>query len=102
MKRRLFISHLGGHRMRRPSSVFICFALMLSSGACLSPALGRQSGTSGGTTEPQDVRLSVDTGNGKTQFQIGETIPLKLSFTSAAVKKYQINLATYDRSGRMH
>ena len=35
------------------------------------------------------------------QFRIGEIIPLKLSFSSAARSRYQINTAQYDRSGRM-
>lgn len=52
--------------------------------------------------QPQDVRFVVETADGRTRFRIGETIPLNLSFTSSAAKKYQINLAAYDRSGRMH
>ncbi len=67
------------------------------------PALGKQSATSGAVTQtPQDVRLQVQIDGGKTQFQTGEIVPLKLSFTSSAAKKYQINMATYDRSGRMN
>src|SRR2546429_9602679 len=54
------------------------------------------------TAQQSDVRLQVQIENGKTQFQMGEIIPLKLSFTSSTPKKYQINLATYDRSGRMN
>jgi len=52
--------------------------------------------------QPRDVRLQVQTADGTTRFRMGEVIPLKLSFTSSADKKYSINLATYDRSGRMH
>ena len=37
----------------------------------------------------------------KTKFRAGELIPLDLQFTSATSDRYQINLATYDRSGRM-
>jgi hypothetical protein len=43
------------------------------------------------------LQLSVT----KTKFRAGELIPLELEFTSAASDRYQINLATYDRSGRM-
>ena len=50
--------------------------------------------------QPADVRLQAETYNGRTRFQIGEIIRLKLSFTSSAPKKYQINMAEYDRSGR--
>ncbi|MGI4829352.1 MAG: hypothetical protein ACRYFU_14340 [Janthinobacterium lividum] len=35
-------------------------------------------------------------------FRIGERIPLELSFTSSSVNRYEINLASYDRSGRLH
>jgi hypothetical protein len=52
--------------------------------------------------QPRDVRLQVETAGGATRFRIGEVIPLRLSFTSTAAKKYRINLATYDRSGRMN
>ena len=52
--------------------------------------------------QPADVRLQAETYNGRTRFQIGEIIRLKLSFTSSALKKYQINMAEYDRSGRMN
>ncbi len=34
-------------------------------------------------------------------FHIGERIPLELSFSSTSVNRYEINLARYDRSGRM-
>src|ERR1051325_2632647 len=88
--------------MRHSPSVFICLALALSSGACAPPAFGKQSEASGTPApQPRDVRLAVETGNGKSQFQIGEIIPLKLTFTSSAPKKYQISMASYDRSGRM-
>jgi hypothetical protein len=51
--------------------------------------------------QPPDVGFQLQTDSGKTKFQIGEVIPLKLSFTSSTPKKYQINIATSDRSGRM-
>jgi hypothetical protein len=37
----------------------------------------------------------------KTEFRCGEVIPLNLVFTSATPDRYQISLASYDRSGRM-
>jgi hypothetical protein len=33
---------------------------------------------------------------------MGEVIPIELSFTSSIAKRYQLNMAGYDRSGRMH
>jgi hypothetical protein len=47
-------------------------------------------------TGPQ-LQLSVS----KTEFRSGEVIPLELAFTSTTPDRYQINMATYDRSGRM-
>src|SRR4051794_4561556 len=54
------------------------------------------------SAQASDVRLQVQTESGRTQFQMGEIISLKLTFTSSALKKYQINMASYDRSGRMN
>jgi hypothetical protein len=34
-------------------------------------------------------------------YRMGELIPLELSFTSQVPNRYQVNMATYDRSGRM-
>jgi hypothetical protein len=39
--------------------------------------------------------------NGKSQFYLGEVIALELTFTTKMPKRYQINMARYDRSGRM-
>jgi len=36
------------------------------------------------------------------EFHIGEIIPLQLSFSSIIKDRYQINMAQYDRSGRMN
>src|ERR1700733_1643819 len=38
----------------------------------------------------------------QTKFYLGEVVHLDLAFTSATPKRYQINLARYDRSGRMN
>lgn len=45
-----------------------------------------------------ELRLSTKS---KT-FHLGELIPLQLSFTSSRPKRYSINTASYDRSGRMN
>jgi len=50
---------------------------------------------------PPDVQLKVETKGGQTTFHIGEVIPLVLSFTSSSPKTYQIDMASYDRSGRL-
>lgn len=49
-------------------------------------------------TSPQ---LQVRTGDGQTIYQVGERIPLALSFTGPENKRFEINMASYDRSGRM-
>ena len=50
---------------------------------------------------PADVQLKVETKDGQTTFHIGEVIPLVLSFTSSSPNTYQIDMASYDRSGRL-
>jgi hypothetical protein len=76
--------------------------LVLCSPACMSLALAQLPSPPETKAQPPDVRLQLQTDSGKTKFQIGEMIPLKLSFTSSSHQKYQINMATYDRSGRMN
>jgi hypothetical protein len=46
-------------------------------------------------------RLTIATASGKDTFHIGERIPLVLSFTGPKDKRFAIDLASYDRSGRM-
>jgi hypothetical protein len=55
-------------------------------------------------TPPVDLNvvLKVSLANDRREFRIGETIPLQLSFSSTFKDRYQINLAQYDRSGRMN
>jgi len=48
-----------------------------------------------------NVILQVSSPSSQTEFHIGETIPLQLAFSSAVKDRYQINMAQYDRSGRM-
>ena len=49
----------------------------------------------------RNVLLSVSIESDQTEFHIGETIPLRLAFSSSVKDRYQINMAQYDRSGRM-
>jgi hypothetical protein len=55
-------------------------------------------------TPPIDpkVELKVSVAGNRHEFHIGEIIPLKLAFTSRVTKRYQLDEATYDRSGRMN
>ena len=54
-------------------------------------------------TPPVDrkVLLQVAVPGGRQAFRIGETIPIKLSFSSRVKDAYQLDEAQYDRSGRM-
>ena len=56
------------------------------------------------STPPVDrnVVLKISVANDQPEFRIGETIPLQLSFTSPLKDRYQMNMAQYDRSGRMN
>jgi hypothetical protein len=81
--------------MRYPLCAFVWLTLSCSTYLCWSSARAL-------SQQPKDIGLQVKTENGRTKFQTGELIPLKLSFTSSAAKKYQINMASYDRSGRMN
>lgn len=55
------------------------------------------------STRPVDpnVVLKVSIANDQREFRIGETIPVQLSFSSTVKDRYQVNMAQYDRSGRM-
>jgi hypothetical protein len=48
-----------------------------------------------------EVILTVSIASDRHEFHIGEIIPLQLSFTSPVNDRYQVNMAQYDRSGRM-
>jgi hypothetical protein len=54
-------------------------------------------------TPPIDpkVNFNVSIIGTRREFHIGEIIPLKLAYSSRAKKRYQLNDANYDRSGRM-
>ncbi len=48
------------------------------------------------------IVLEVSIATNQREFHIGETIPLQLSFSSTVKDHYQVNMAQYDRSGRMN
>jgi hypothetical protein len=49
---------------------------------------------------PSDVRLEIQTQNQQKSFYIGQIIPIELRFSSATPATYQLDMASYDRSGR--
>src|ERR1041385_4319194 len=50
---------------------------------------------------PAGVSFVIQTRNNQTRFRQGEVISLQLSFSSNQPKKYYLDAATYDRSGRL-
>ncbi|HEV8134608.1 MAG TPA: hypothetical protein VGP85_08025 [Pyrinomonadaceae bacterium] len=50
---------------------------------------------------PAGVSFAIQTTNNQTRFRQGEVISLQLSFSSSQPKKYHLDAATYDRSGRL-
>lgn len=48
-----------------------------------------------------DAALNIVTRNNQTKFQMGEVIPIDLSFTARTASRFSINMAHYDRSGRI-
>jgi len=61
-------------------------------------------GTCAQSTPPADpgIVLEASIPSNQREFHIGEIIPLQLSFSSIIKDRYQINMAQYDRSGRMN
>jgi hypothetical protein len=51
--------------------------------------------------EDVSPQLQVRTADGVTLYHVGERIPLELSFTGPEDKRFEVNMASYDRSGRM-
>lgn len=49
-----------------------------------------------------DAKLTLSIPDGRTSFREGEIIPLVLSFTSTADKRYRAVVRNYDRSGRLN
>src|SRR5580765_8370452 len=57
-----------------------------------------------GQSTPQiddNVILEISIDKSQQAFRIGEVIPLKVSFKTQIRNHYQLNMAQYDRSGRM-
>lgn len=50
----------------------------------------------------QDLHFTIATKTGNTTFQMGEVIPVEMSFTSSSPNTYRISTRSYDRSGRLN
>src|SRR5215471_17468444 len=75
----------------RSCAISLAFCLVL----CSPKAVAQQFAT------PSDVQLKVHVKNDQGTFYIGQIIPIELIFTSSTPKAYQLDMANYDRSGRM-
>ena len=53
------------------------------------------------TSTEKDAQVTITIPDGRTSFREGEIIPLALSFTSTADKRYWADNRNYDRSGRL-
>lgn len=51
--------------------------------------------------QPDGVTLRLALADGRQQYRIGEIIPMRLTFTTVQGSNYSIDLANYDRSGRL-
>jgi hypothetical protein len=74
--------------------------------ACLTSVLLLAVAAGQATVPPEppfdpNVVLQVLIAGKRPEFRIGETIPLRLSFSSAIKERYQVSTADYDRGGRM-
>ena len=65
-------------------------------------ALGSPTDPCSPTSTVTDARVSIAFSDGRTSFREGEIIPLVLSFTSTADKRYWADNRNYDRSGRLN
>jgi hypothetical protein len=64
--------------------------------------LSLSSGQNAPSPSPSDLQLTISTSNNQLSFRIGEVIPIDLAFTSSSHNKYQLDMASYDRSGRLN
>ena len=64
--------------------------------------LGPASAQTAPSSSSSDPQLTISTPNNQLCFRIGEIIPLDLAFTSSSHNKYQMDMASYDRSGRLN
>jgi hypothetical protein len=76
----------------------IAFITMLLAG---KTAFGSPPDACSLTSTVTDAKVSLSIPDGRTSFHEGEIIPLVLSFTSTADKRYRAMARNYDRSGRL-
>ncbi len=77
--------------------LFVLALATASSFATVTTAKQQLAATDSSTDGGPQLRVSTP----KSTYRQGELIPLDLAFTAKDDNRYQINMATYDRSGRM-
>ena len=77
------------------SAILLLFAVLAQSATAPLPSAVPQ-------PRPDSlIRLTLRLSDGRRQFRPGEIIPIELEFSSAAPKRFTVDGATYDRSGRL-
>jgi len=84
-------------RKREVSSLLLIAALLCGVVARPTRAQGNSQAENLGEAVEPELHLA----SGKSTYQIGELIPLELYYSSRIPGRYKLNLARYDRSGRM-
>ncbi len=79
--------------MQRVAMIVLLLAGMAAFGADTEPCSL--------TSTVPDATITIAISDGRTSFREGEIIPLTLSFTSTAEKRYWAENRNYDRSGRL-
>src|SRR5579872_4274544 len=79
--------------MRHSALILVIVLSMLLVSSSAQSTLGPRSA---------DPQLTISTRDNQLSFRIGEIIPLDLAFTSFSPNKYQMDMASYDRSGRLN
>lgn len=82
--------------LSRPTAVLFLFAFL---GALGKPTAAQQSVS---VPASDDASPQLRISSASSVFHQGELIPLTLSFTSKNAKRYKVDMAGYDRSGRMN
>jgi hypothetical protein len=85
-------------------AVVLPLALLLTSSSSRppqDPAERLRAGCAGSPASPDGVFLTIRTADGRTRFGQNEIVRLDMAFSGRAAGLHALNLATYDRSGRL-
>src|SRR5215831_6475309 len=77
------------------SAILLLFVVLAQSATAFLPSAVQQ------PQADSPIRLTLRLTGGRLQFRPGEIIPIELEFSSATPKRFTVDGATYDRSGRL-